>query len=157
MVEKHLQMTGRPAAARPAELAERWLADAYELVEHGWCRSATAEDELGRVVDPTSEDAVRWSPTGALLAVWRRSAVDEELGLRALQMANLALAAAVNEIPTAWNDAPGRRHHDVLEALLSAVSLARDPALFGAGDRSLPRDRLDRRGALSAGGFDEAA
>lgn len=156
MIDEHSQINRR-SEVRPAELAERWLADAYELVEHGWCRGATAEDELARVVDPTSEDAARWSPTGALLAVWRRSSVDEELGLRALQMANLALAAAVNDIPTAWNEAPGRRHYEVLEALLSAVSLVRDPVLFGAPDRSPPRDALARRGALSSRGFNYAA
>ena len=120
----------------------RWLDDAYELVESGWCRGASAEDELGRVVDVDSADAVRWSPTGALYAVWRRNGVDDDLALRALQMANLALAAAVNDIPSAWNDAPGRRHHEVLETLLSAVSLVRDPVLFGAANGSYGRDVL---------------
>lgn len=138
------------------EVAERWLAEAYELVESGWCQGANAVNEHGTPVEPESVFARRWSPSGALVRIWRRSDVDDALGLNALQLANLALTAAVNDIPASWNDVPARRRDEVLEAVLHAVSLVRDPALFGTrfveGDgvpgptlagASAPRDELE--------------
>ncbi len=115
----------------PGEVAERWLADAYDLLASGWCRGAAAVDEAGSPVEPASSAARRFSVDGALVRLWRRSGLDPELALRALQLANLALTAAVNEIPKSWNDAPGRRQGEVLEAVLAAVTLVRDPTLFG--------------------------
>jgi hypothetical protein len=117
----------------PGHIAEEWLAEAYELVAAGWCQGATAENEAGIPVDPASPSARRFSVAGAVMRLWRRSDVDAELGLNALQLANLALTAAMNEIPKSWNDAPGRRHGEVLEKILDAVSLVRDPLLFGPG------------------------
>ncbi len=116
-----------PANGRePAELAECWLARAYELVEHGWCQGALARDGAGRPVAAESPLALAWSAPGALLRVWREAAeLDDAVGIAAFGRANLALTAAVRAIPAVWNDAPGRRRQAVLEALLAAVSLVR--------------------------------
>ena len=142
-------LTRELAAPAPdcAGLAEQWLAEAYELVSAGWC-SGLAQDEEGRSCEPDAPTAARWSASGAVVAAWRRSSLDEGLGLEALQRANLALTAAVNDVPRAWNDAPGRRQHEVAEALLHAVSLVNDPALFG---------RASRGETFSPDGFDRAA
>lgn len=43
MTEKRRASHAHPAVSRSAELAEAWLGDAYELVEGGWCRGASAE------------------------------------------------------------------------------------------------------------------
>ncbi len=115
----------------PGELAERWLVDAYALLEQGWCQGAQARDALGEAVEPTSDTASAWSITGAISRAWATSGGDGEIGLTALQLANLALAAAVNDVPASWNDAPGRSRTHALEAVLAAVTLARDPVLFG--------------------------
>jgi DNA-binding beta-propeller fold protein YncE len=110
----------------PAELAEYWLARAYELVEHGWCQGALARDGAGCPVAAESPLALAWSAPGALLRVWREAAEpDDAVGIAAFGRANLALTAAVRAIPAVWNDAPGRRRQAVLEALLAAVSLVR--------------------------------
>ena len=118
----------------PEALAEEWLGTAYELVERGWCQGAAALDAAGAPVEPDSPLATRWSATGALSRAWRASGIPDETGLAALQFANLALSAAVHGVPKVWNDMPERRHRDVLEALLRAVSLVQDPALFGDGN-----------------------
>ncbi len=119
-----------------ADLAEKWLAAAYELIERGWCQGTAAADAAGRAVDPDSPAARAWSLSGALTRSWRESRVDDETGLGALQLANLALSAAVHEAPTIWNDMRDRRKQEVLEALVRAVSLVQDPALFGARKRA---------------------
>jgi hypothetical protein len=128
----------RTTKATSGELAEAWLAAAYELVESGWCQGAAATDAAGTPVEPESPLARRWSATGALARVWRQSGIPEEPGLSALQLANLALSAVVRSAPTVWNDMPERRREDVLEALARAVSLVQDPALFGAANGSAP-------------------
>jgi hypothetical protein len=112
-----------------ATVAERWLADAYGLIESGWCQGAPARDAAGRPIEPESNFAVAWSAPGALLRLWRRSEVDVQLGLFAFQRANLALAATVDEGIGAWNDRPGRRQADVLEAILVALSTVRETEL----------------------------
>jgi hypothetical protein len=126
---------------RPEKLAEEWLAAAYELVERGWCQGAPARDGSERPVEPDSPAAQRWSATGALTRIWRQSDAADELGLGALQFANLALSAAVNHVPKLWNDMPDRRHQEVLEALIRAVSLVQDPALFGDGNGRAARGK----------------
>jgi hypothetical protein len=123
-----LTPAAHPAALNCGELA-------YELVSGGWC-VGTAEDAHGRACDPRAPAAVRWSASGALAAAWQRSGVDEGIALEALQRANLALTAVVNDVPQAWNDAFGRRQHEVAEALLHAVSLVNDPSLFGSRRRA---------------------
>ena len=115
----------------PEALAEEWLGTAYELVERGWCQGTAATDDSGAPVEPDSPLGHRWSVTGALARAWRESGIADERGLAALQFANLALSAAVRHVPKIWNDMPNRRQGEVLEALLRAVSLVQDPALFG--------------------------
>ena len=99
------------------ELAERMLFDAHELIVSGWCQGAGAVDELGRPIEHSSAFARRWSLAGALERVWRRSGGDQDEALEAFERANLALAAAVKDVPQRWNDQPGRRHEDVLSAV----------------------------------------
>ncbi len=128
-------------------LAEEWLAAAYELVERGWCQGAAARDASGDSVEPDRPAARCWSATGALTCVWRASGVGDELGLGALQFANLALTAAVNDVPNLWNDMPERRKHDVLDAFARAVSLVQDPALFGDGNGNAARPQAPNAAA----------
>jgi hypothetical protein len=99
--------------------AEHMLAEAYELVLNGWCQGTSAQDEEGRVIEPSSAFARRWSAPGALERIWRR-ADDHELMLDAYQRANLALAAVVRDVPQRWNDAAGRRLDEVLDSLAAA-------------------------------------
>lgn len=112
-----------------ATLAERWLADAYGVIESGWCQGIPARDAAGRPVEPESNFAVEWSLPGALLRLWRRSEIDVQVGLFAFQRANLALAAAVGESVGPWNDQPGRHQGEVLEAIVVALSIVREPPL----------------------------
>lgn len=104
-------------------LAERMLADAYEYVRSGWCQGAAALDECGRPIEPASAFARRWSVLGALERAWRRAAEPPGLALEAFQRAKLALTAAVNDVPQAWNDDPERHESQVLSALAEAVGL----------------------------------
>ena len=113
----------------PELLAEEWLAEAYALVSAGWCQGASARDENGTAVEPTSRAARQWSPAGAVVCARDRSSVDGRSGIEAYCFANLALTAAVRAVPDTWNDAPGRRQEEAVEALLRAVSLVRDPRL----------------------------
>jgi hypothetical protein len=128
-------------------LAEEWLAAAFELVERGWCQGAAARDAFGDSVEPDRPAARSWSATGALTCVWRRSGVGDEPGLGALQFANLALSAAVNDVPHVWNDMPQRRKEDVLDAFARAVSLVQDPALFGDGNGNAARRQTPKAAA----------
>jgi hypothetical protein len=127
--------------AKDAEaLAERMLSDAYDLVMSGWCQGMSAQDELGRAIEPSSAFARRWSAPGALERLWRRAVEEGDLALEAFQRANLALAGAVKDVPRRWNDAPGRTCAEVLDGLLDATRLvgARSDASL-----SLVEDLLD--------------
>jgi hypothetical protein len=105
----------------PELLAEQMLGDAYELVLGGWCQGCSAQDEMGRPIEPSSAFARRWSAAGALERVWRRGFDDPDVALDAFERANLALAAAVKDVPQTWNDAAGRTSDHVLAALHDAV------------------------------------
>jgi hypothetical protein len=104
-------------------LAQRMLADAYELVMSGWCQGTSAQDEMSRAVEPSSAFARRWSVPGALERVWRRAVGDDDLALEAFERANLALAAVVKDVAQRWNDAVGRTREDALEAVEEAIRL----------------------------------
>jgi hypothetical protein len=104
-------------------LAEQMLGDAYDLVLSGWCQGDSAQDEMGRAIEPSSAFARRWSLTGALERVWRRASGDHDVLLEGFERANLALAAAVKDIPERWNNAADRAQGQVLEALLEARRL----------------------------------
>lgn len=103
--------------------ARQMLADAFELVQSGWCQGVSAQDEMGRVIEPSSAFARAWSATGALERVWRRANLDDALALEAFERVNLALAAAVKDVPERWNDRPDCTREQVLEALASAERL----------------------------------
>jgi hypothetical protein len=102
-------------------IAEQMLWDASELVLSGWCQAMSAQDEMGRAIEPSSAFARRWSAAGALERDWRRTVDrDENVSLAAFERANLALAAVVKDAPQRWNDAPGRTRTEVFDALRAA-------------------------------------
>ncbi len=105
------------------ELAEGMLVAAYDFVRSGWCQGAAALDECGRPIEPASAFARKWSALGALERAWRRAPEEPGLAFEAFQSAKLALTAAVNDVPQAWNDRPDRHESEVLSALAEAVSL----------------------------------
>ena len=110
--------------SRSAEsCAREMLADAFELVRSGWCQGMSAQDEMGRAIEPSSAFARAWSASGALERVWRRTTPDDELALEAFERANLALAAAVGDVPERWNDAADCTKEQALDALARAARL----------------------------------
>jgi len=117
-------------------LAERMLSDACELVLSGWCQGRSAQDEMGRAIEPSSAFARNWSAAGALERAWRRALVEDDVSLEAFERANLALAAVVKDAPQRWNDAPERTRAQVLEALIRA------PKFLSAGNRA-PHSLVD--------------
>lgn len=138
-------------------LAQRMLEDAYELVLSGWCQGTSAQDEMGRAIEPSSAFARRWSVPGALERVWRRAVDDGDLALEAFERANLALAAAVKDVPQPWNDAVGRTWEDALEAFAEALRLVgggREGPLVLVEDLL---DNLDRSGAVPGHLFESSA
>ena len=120
-------------------LAERMLSDACELVMSGWCQGRSAQDEMGRAIEPSSAFARSWSAAGALERLWRRALAGEDVSLEAFERANLALAAVVKDAPQRWNDAPERTRADVLEALIAAPKFLR----AARGQHSIVDDLLD--------------
>jgi hypothetical protein len=124
-------------ADRGTALVEDMLALAYELVREGWCQGTAARDASGRPITPTSAFASSWSAAGALERVWGRCEDRFGLGLDAFERANLALAAAVGDVPQSWNDADGRTASDVLDALAEAVHLIAADSHSPAGIDSL--------------------
>ena len=125
--------------SRNAEsFARQMLADAFDLVRSGWCQGMSAQDEMGRAIEPSSAFARAWSANGALERVWRRTALDVELALEAFERANLALTAAVGDVPARWNDAADCTKERVLDALSRAASLVRPDS-----EAALDADQLD--------------
>jgi hypothetical protein len=119
-------------------LAEQMLSGAYELILGGWCQGTSAQDELGRAIEPSSAFARSWSAPGAVERVWRRMPVGSEDALRAFERANLALTAAVHDVPQRWNDALDRTKEQVLDAFLQAIGL-----VSALQERSRELDLLD--------------
>lgn len=136
--------------------AEQMLADAYELVLSGWCQGSSAQDEMGRAIEPSSAFARRWSAAGAVERVWRRAPDEGDLALEAFERANLALAAAVHDTPERWNDDAGRSRAEVLEALECARELLRVPP-YGTALVDDLLDDLDRYGTIPSYMFDTSA
>jgi len=129
-----------PEVSMDAEaLAERMLSDACELVMSGWCQGTSAQDEMGRAIEPSSAFARSWSAAGALERVWRRALVGDDVSLDAFERANLALAAVVKDSPQRWNDAPERTRAQVLEALIEAPRFLQ----AARGQHSFVDDLLD--------------
>lgn len=119
-------------------LAEQMLASAYELILGGWCQGMSAQDALGRAIEPSSAFARSWSAPGALERVWRRMSLGDEVALPAFERANLALSAAIQDVPQCWNDAVDRTRDQVLDALVQASGL-----ISALRERSLEEDLLD--------------
>ena len=118
-------------------LAEQMLSSAYELILGGWCQGMSAQDELGRAIEPSSAFARSWSAPGALERVWRRMPLGDEGALPAFERANLALSAAIQDVPQRWNDAVDRTRDQVLDALVQAGLIS------ALRERSLEEDLLD--------------
>ena len=119
-------------------LAEQMLSSAYELILGGWCQGMSAQDELGRPIEPSSAFARSWSAPGAVERVWRRIPPGDDDTLAAFERANLALSAAVHDVPQRWNDAVDRTREQVLDALVQASGL-----ISALRERSLEEDLLD--------------
>jgi hypothetical protein len=104
-------------------LAQQMLVGAHELILGGWCQGTSAQDEMGRAIEPSSAFARRWSAPGAVERVWRRMPSGSDDALTAFERANLALTAVVNDVPQRWNDAMDRTKDHVLDALVQATAL----------------------------------
>jgi hypothetical protein len=113
------------------------LQGAAALVSRGWARGASAVDEEGNPVEPSSPLAQRWSAQGALQAVWDGSAAPEA-GRGELERASLALSAVVGDIQE-WNDAPERTLEEIMAAYDQAAQLldAEDDTLEAGGQTPL--------------------
>ena len=127
-----------PERTASPSLAERMLVEAHAFVLDGWCRGASAVDEMGRPIEPSSAFARRWSALGALERAWRRAPEPPDEALEAFERARLALAFVVKEPPESWNDRAGRSAGDVLaalEAALEAMAAGRHESLDHIGPR----------------------
>jgi hypothetical protein len=113
-------------AARVARAdAAQLLDEAALLVARGWCQHALALDGDGRLVEPWSGDAQRWSALGALLGAWYESPIADATAFR---RAYVALAFATGGRVDEWNAARWREQHHVVSA-------------FGRARTYLPADR----------------
>lgn len=106
-------------------VVETWLEDAYALILGGWCQGASALDETGNAIEPSSAFARKWSASGALERIWRRADVDTNVAIEAYLHAHTGLAAVVHGNPQEWNDVPGRTVRDVLDAFAETLSRVR--------------------------------
>ncbi len=119
----------RPELRSDLEVCEI-LGEARRLIEAGWCQGARAKDEGGRDVDPSSPEAARFDPLGAIeravLNLFRGDgrylAQNYHKGFYALAR-GLHTGAAV----TAWNNAPARRLAEVLALLDRAMEQSSHP------------------------------
>jgi hypothetical protein len=113
------------ATPAPSHLAdgEEVLREAARLIARGWCRQGLAEDRHGRKVEPWSNDAVAWSPLGALTRVWY-----ESRGRRfgAFDTAYWSLAGATGGRLEEWNAARWRTQWHVVNAFQRARSRLRE-------------------------------
>jgi hypothetical protein len=115
--------------------AEELLAEAADRIAGGWCRTGLAEDGRGRKVEPWAESARRWSPLGALLAVWLDAPCT---GRESLEIAYAALELATGGHLEDWNAAPWRTSWHVLSAFMRAgenVPAAREKVQARAAQR----------------------
>jgi hypothetical protein len=93
------------------------LKGARAKVAQGWCQHAYALNSLGVSVGVKDEDACRWCPAGAVIAL---GDFDEN------QNAYDALLAAAEwpgaPMVTEWNDQKGRTQAEVLAAFDKAIA-----------------------------------
>jgi hypothetical protein len=118
-------------AKRPLQHDELLLDHARRLIEQGWCRTALAEDRLGRRVQPWSVSACRWSPVGALVCAWYQEGGN---GVDVFAAAFLALRLATGGRADEWSAEPWRTPHHVARAFIRARTYlpeTREPARRG--------------------------
>lgn len=82
-----------------------------------WTQDAYARDVAGRIVDSQSADAVRFCCSGALYTT--------EHPLHGSVAARALVSRIIGHDLEVWNDAPDRKHKDVVDAFDRAISLAR--------------------------------
>jgi hypothetical protein len=115
----------------PIELAEgeAFLGQAARLIARGWSRSGLAEDRHGRKVEPWSDEAVAWSPLGALTRIWYESHGEAFTGFDA---AYWSLSVATGGRLEEWNTARWRTQWHVVTAFERARNLLRELRLSEA-------------------------
>ena len=101
-----------------AEVAWILQAAGATLAAGRWCQGAEARDEQGHPAHPLAATARTFSMTGAL---YRASGFDGTPERRQIYQAAVSSVAAGLDLPISkWNDSPGRRLDQVLEAICSA-------------------------------------
>ncbi len=101
------------------------LKGARKLLERrgAWGQGENARDKTGRVILPTSPDAVRFCLNGALMrAAGSNCTAKYDAHARLEKVLGLELD---EESLTDWNDANSRRKHQVLAALDKAIGGSR--------------------------------
>jgi len=74
-----------------------------------------AVDANGKFVDPSSEQAVRWDLSGAIIRV------HQSTGISILKIYDMLRGEAKQKLIN-WNDVPERKHADVLALLDSTIA-----------------------------------
>ena len=82
-----------------------------------WTQDAYARDVAGRIVESQSPAAVRFCCSGALYTT--------EHPLHGSVAARALVSRVIGHDLEVWNDAPGRKHNEVLDAFDRAILLAR--------------------------------
>jgi hypothetical protein len=121
-----VESASRVVARRPPANVgdgEEVLREAARLIARGWCRRGLAEDRHGRKVEPWSNEAVAWSPLGALTRI-----LYESRGRRfaAFDAAYWSLATATGGRLEDWNTARWRTQWHVVNAFERARSRLRE-------------------------------
>lgn len=98
-----------------------------------WVQGALARDIDGRLVSPTSVEAVCWSAEGAIRRFCPGSLGTAILSIVAVEVTIMNLDPGMNMKLDAWNDLPGRTVYDVRDILLAAAKrlAAREDLLKG--------------------------
>lgn len=82
-----------------------------------WTQDAYARDVAGRIVESQSPAAVRFCCSGALYTT--------EHPLHGSVAARAIVSRVIGHDLEVWNDAPGRKHKDVLDVFDRAITLAK--------------------------------
>lgn len=82
-----------------------------------WTQDAYARDAAGRIVDSQSPDAVRFCCSGAIYTT--------EHPLRGSVDARALVGQVIGVDLEVWNDTPGRKHKEILDAFDRAIALAK--------------------------------
>lgn len=105
-------------AGSPQSVAEHLGRARTLLAERDvWTQDAYARDVAGRIVDSQSADAVRFCCSGALYTT--------EHPLQGSVAARAVVSRVIGHDLEVWNDAPGRKHKEVIAAFDRAIALAK--------------------------------